>query len=1052
MSDHQPVFVAGADDARRALLTRKLRERAAGGIKPVPRGAPLPLSFAQRRLWFLDRLGTTGSGYVIPLLTVILGPLDPDALQSALEAVVRRHSVLRSRFFEQAGEPCQIEGAAYPVPLDVKTCPQGAAAAEAALFTDVPFDLGSGRLLRARLWRVAEDRHLMAVAVHHIAFDGWSIGVLGHELAAFYQAATNPDAPGPALPALPIQYADFAVWQRDPLRLAAVQARLAVRASQIAALPSFRLRGNRRPAPGRPRQGRIHRFSFDADLSDRLQALAQSAGLTLFILLLTGFMLLLCRRERVTHPVIGCPIAGRDGTEAESLLGFFVNSLVIGAELPPDASFLDALARVQQGVTEAMATQDIPFEQIVERAEPERAFGRNPVFEVMFAWQAPFRLPDLSPTVRITGLDATETAARFDLECHAWRDEGRIHGGLIYDADRLDADEIADMAQQLAALLRAVVARPGAVVRRMPLAPIPAAAPAPLPFTEGLAALFACALARDPAAPAVIHNATTLSFAQLDRRANALAVRLRADGVASETPVAMSLTRSIGSVVAMLAVAKAGGVLLPIDPAWPAARRNAALAAAGARIVLDAPSDPVEAPDFPPLAGANVDRLAYLAFTSGSTGLPKCIAVPQSAVANLVLGSDYVAIGPGDRVAHLASPAFDATAFEVWGALLNGATVVVIDREATLDPRRLADDLTAGGVTVAFVTTALLHRMAEDAPDGFAGLRTLLFGGEACDPERVRRILECGAPGRLVHVYGPTETTTFAAWHRVDTVAAGAVAVPIGQAVRGARLHVVETFDPAVATPPGVPGELLVGGLGVGRGYLGTPGATADRFRPDPWGPPGARLYCSGDLARLRRDGAIEFLGRADRQVKIRGFRVEPAELEAALRRHRDVADAAVAVEAGPGGQQLVAYVVSQAAWDPAGLRAHLASELPDWMLPAAMHPVPRLPLSSAGKIDLQALAAAAPAPEAAPARAATETEATVAALYAELLGAVSPRPEDDFFALGGHSLLASRLIARLRERTGAPIPLDAVFRSPTVAGLAAEIDTLRDAFEEGEI
>jgi amino acid adenylation domain-containing protein len=948
--------------------------------------------------------------------------------------------------------------------------------------------------------------------------------------------------------------------------------------------------------------------------------------------------------------------------------------------------------------------------------------------------------------------------------------------------------------------------------------------------------LFARALHRDPGATAVVDGEATLSFATLDRRTNALALRLRGLGVTAETPVAMCLPRSAASVIATLAVAKAGGALLPLDPTWPMARRQAAMEAAGASLMLDEPAmaDHTESPHGPPPAGLGPDRLAYLAFTSGSTGVPKCIAVPQSAVARLVLDTDYVRIEPGDRVAHLASPAFDASTFEIWGPLLIGATILIIGHSTMLDPHALATSLRDGDASVAFVTTALLHRMAEDAPNGFAGLRTLLFGGEACDPALVRRILGAGPPGRLLHVYGPTETTTFASWHPVTVIAENAVTIPIGGPVSGADLHIVESGAPETLAPLGIPGELLIAGTGVARGYIGAPGPTADRFRPDPWGPPGARLYRTGDIACRRPDGSVEFLGRVDRQVKIRGFRIEPAEVEAALRRHPGVADAAVTVEDTPAGRRLIAYAVPRAntdaqgrvadwaavfderiygntatsadplfdtagwrntatgepireplmrawaaeivghtlaanpkrvleighgtgmllfsiaprvttyvgceisataragvqaqldrlgwtnvrleqraaddltglpddfdcvllssvvqyfpdaayllrvlrgalarlrpggrvvladlrnlrrralfhidvalaramppesvlaeaessvradaelhldpaffaalagqmpeiadvsvsaqlfdadneltryrytavltrkggptitdrspdgwhrgdgldspaiaailqdgtpvgfrglpdtrliglartvaglrdnlarsgpppvgftparlqqlappgwqvavahgegttldalfrpgtastlmpmppiaadplsfaskpaaplaAWDAAGLRAHLAALLPDWMLPAAIHRVPGLPLTSAGKLDIRALAASVTIAAPAATRPLTPTEDVVAALYQDLLGAPSVGADDDFFALGGHSLLASRLVSRLRDRFDMHLALDAVFRAPTVAGLAGEIDTLRAGREEGEI
>ncbi|CAH0301706.1 non-ribosomal peptide synthetase [Roseomonas sp. CECT 9278] len=1431
--------MSAAED-RRALLSRLLQARSSGGIPLAPRDAPLPLSFAQRRLWFLDRLGHTGSGYVIPLLAVLEGALDSAALQRAIEAVVQRHAVLRTRFDDVAGEPVQQEGAPYPVPLDCHDATPVDAAAQAAAFAAEPIALAQGRLLRARLWRTAPDRHVLAIAVHHIAFDGWSIGVLGRELAALYPAfAAGLAAP---LPPLAVQYGDVAAWQRSPARLAAQEARLVERARQVAALPAFRLRPDRVAEAGRPRQGRVHRFAFAADMSARLVAFAQARGTTPFTVMLAGFLLLLARHGDAPHPVVGCPIAGRDGAQTESLVGFFVNSLVIGADLSGRPTFAEALARVQQAVAEAMAAQDIPFERIVERAQPERLFARNPVFEAMFAWQAPFRLPALAPGLTIGDLSIAETAARFDLECHAWRDGESIEGGLIYDADRLDADRIAAMAAHLEALLAAGISTPAATAATLPLSDPRAWNPPAAPVAAAtLPALFARALARDPTATAVLHHGEAVSYAALDRRANALAWRLRERGVGPETPVAMALPRSIASIVATLAVAKAGGALLPLDPSWPPVRRDAALSAAGAAVLLDG-MDAGEADAPPPDDGLGAERIAYLAFTSGSTGTPKCSAVRQAAVARLVVDTDYIAIRQHERVAHMASPAFDATTFEVWGTLLNGATVVVVDHDTVLDPQALAAALRDGAVTTAFVTTALLHRAAEETPDAFATLDTLLFGGEACNPALVKRILAEGAPRRLLHMYGPSETTTFASWQEIDAVPDGALTLPIGRPVRGTRLHVVERGAPGIEAPVDVPGELLVAGEGVARGYLGTPDATADRFRPDPFATvPGARLYRSGDLVRRRPDGAVEFLGRLDRQAKIRGFRVEPAEVEAVLRRHPAVAEAAVAVEDGPAGRRLVAYAVPRAAadadagsrvadwaavfderiyvpaeasadplfntagwrdsatgapipeaemrawaaevvghalngaprsvleighgtgmllyaiaprveaylgleisaaaqaqvraqvdrlgwtnvrlepraadaldglpggfdvvllssvvqyfpdaayllrvldqamrqlrpggrvvladlrnlrrrdllhaeialaraapeatadtlraavaaiaradaelhldpsffaalqgrlpelaqvaiaaqgfdaaneltrtrftavltkaggsapgaapatwhdgagcdaaaiaalldrgvpfalrglpdartagavrrqgavlagataraarqvdatdgftpatlrallppgwhvavapgegatldaafsraagslltlppvdaeparlasmpaapasdWDATALRAHLAAALPDWMLPAAIHRVAALPLTSVGKIDWRALAASLPAATPAPSRAMSATEQAVASLYAELLGAAAPGPEEDFFALGGHSLLASRLVARLRARFAVALPLDAVFRAPSVAGLAAEIDMLGRDQDEGEI
>ena len=1052
------VVIDDAAAARRLALSRLLQERQAGMIPRAPRDEPLPLSFAQRRLWFLDQLGLAGSGYTIPFVIELEGPLDIQALNQALDALVQRHEVLRSRFLAVDGEPFQQPGPAYGLALAPQDADAETSAAAALAFANIPIELKTGRLLQAALWRLQPERHKLALAVHHIAFDGWSIDLLGRELSSLYSdfAAGRPSS----LPPLDIQYADFARWQHDPARLAAQEERLVQQARRIAALPPFSLRGDRQPGhtpSQRQRPGRIHRFALSAGLTARLTALGQEQGATAFNMLLTGFLLLLARREAMRQPVVGCPIAGRDGLQTEALLGFFVNSIVVSAPLDGGMSFLDALARVKAAVADAIGTQDIPFERLIERAQPDRLFSRNPIFEVMFAWQAPFRFPDFSPTLRVADFQIAETSARFDLECHVWRDGDRIHGGLIHDASRFDAETISIMADQLTLLLEGAVNDPRRRVAAIVLGSA-GSEPSVLPTRDtaqgSLAELFARSVTRDPHAIAVSDGDRILTYAALDGRANALAHWLLAAGVGIEEPVAMLLPRSLESIVATLGIAKAGATLLPLDPAWPEARRRDAMALNGARLTLDTDTPLTATNALPPAPRAAPQNLAYVTFTSGSTGIPKCIGVAHAAVARLVLDTDFLQVGPTDRVAHLASPAFDAATFEIWGPLLNGGSILVIAAADVPDPAVLARRLSEGRATIAFLTTALMHRAADMVPDGFSGLRCLLFGGELCDPARVGRLLGASGPKQLLHVYGPTETTTFASWHAVEAIVADA-AIPIGRAIRNDSLHVQEAGTDRIDAAPGVAGELLIGGAGIARGYLGAPGQTADRFRPDPWGAPGSRLYRTGDLARHRPDGSVDFLGRIDRQVKIRGFRIEPGEIEAIVRSHPMVADAAVQTEEHPAGRRLVAYVVPAVAapeFDTAMLRALLVERLPDWMIPAAIHVIDHVPLTSAGKTDAAGLRAMVREMDATPARPMDGTETIIAALMTELLGVTHPGPDTDFFAAGGHSLLATTLIMRIGKLTGIRPPLDQVLRTPTVAGIAEVVRRLNDDFETGEI
>ncbi|HEU0079262.1 MAG TPA: amino acid adenylation domain-containing protein, partial [Longimicrobiaceae bacterium] len=578
--------------------------------------------------------------------------------------------------------------------------------------------------------------------------------------------------------------------------------------------------------------------------------------------------------------------------------------------------------------------------------------------------------------------------------------------------------------------------------------------------------LFEAQAARTPGAVAVVDGGRELTYGELERRSGRLAQLLRAGGAGPESRVGVCMERGAEAIVALLGILRAGAAYVPLEPSNPAERLREVFADAGVSLVLThgaagarlpagirAPrlDDPATAAELAAMLGASPSvpvppgGLAYVVYTSGSTGRPTGVMVPHGAVVRLVRDAGYLPFGPDERIAQLASLSFDAATFELWGALLNGGSVAVLEREATLSPARFAAALRERRVTTVFVTTALFNRVAHDEPGAFRGLRHVLFGGEAVDPRSVRRVLDAGGPGRLLHVYGPTETTTFATWHPVRRVEPDAATVPIGGALAGAALHVLD--DAGEPVPPGAPGELYVGGAGVARGYLGRPEATAPRFVPDPSAGAGARMYRTGDRVRRLPDGELEYLGRLDAQVKIRGFRIEPAEVEAVLLATEGVREAAVAVRedaapGAPGEKRLVAYVVPAAGAEPsaAGLRESLAARLPEYMVPAAFVVLERLPLNSSGKVDRRAL----PAPErdaAGYVAPRTRVEEVLCAVWAEVLGAERVGVEKGFFDLGGHSLLASQVAARVREALGVEVPLAALFEAPTLARYAEAVE-----------
>jgi amino acid adenylation domain-containing protein len=1057
-------------------------------LVPVPRedGMPLPVSFGQERLWFLDRFSPGSATYNLPTFYRLRGELEVPALAAALAALVARHEVLRTVFHAVDGEPQQVVRTPVYAPpglplVDLSALTDTIRNAEAALLARQesarPFDLERGPLLRATLLRLDGAEHLLLLDVHHIVSDGWSVEVMLRELAAFYAGA------GASLPGLPVQYADFAFWQRRWLAGEALAEKLAYWRHRLAGRPAQLDLPADRPRPAvQSFRGGVESLRLPDELALALERTGHEQRATLFMTLLAAFQTLLHRWSGQENVVVGTPTANRNRPEIQELIGFFVNTLVLRSDLAGEPAFGEVLARVREAALGAYAHQDLPFDRLVTELAPERDPARTPLFQVMFALNHGGEgTHSFAPGLEAEALEVGEVSSKFDLSLHLTRVGPALHASAEYSSALFDADTVRRMLGHLAALLAGIAADPQARISELPLLSEAERAQllagwnetrAEFPRTVPVHRLFAARAAAAPEAPALLWDGGHLTYGELDARASSLARRLRALGVGAGTLVALILERSPELVIAALAVLKAGGGYVPLDPKDPAERLSFVLDDTRAPVVVgnggaggDLPAarlarEAAHAPRLLLLEGpemsaegsgaawddeTDAESTAYVIYTSGSTGRPKGVEVPHRAIGRLVIGTDYVHLGPGDRVAHLSNPAFDAAVFEVWGALLNGAALVVVPREIALAPARLADLLRAREVTTMFLTTALFNLMVREAPGAFATLRDVLFGGEAVDPAVVRLCLAAGPPARLLHVYGPTESTTFTTWHRVTAVDEGDT-VPIGQPLANTTVHVVDRRLRPV--PVGVPGELTIGGDGLAHGYLHRPGLTAERFVPDPFAVTagaGSRLYRTGDLVRRRAGGEIEFLGRLDTQVKVRGFRIELGEIEAALLTHPAVGAAVVlAREDSPGDRRLAAYVVAREPEprpDAAELRAFLEQRLPAYMVPSAFVGLAALPLNPNGKVDRRAL----PAPEAPESGGAyvaprTDLEREVAAVWAEVLGVERIGLYDNFWHLGGHSLLATKVLSRLHAALGVDLPVATIFNAPTLAGFAAAL------------
>ncbi|WP_437738920.1 non-ribosomal peptide synthase/polyketide synthase [Sorangium sp. So ce1335] len=1070
------IFEAPTLERMAAHIEEALQAGAAASgppLVPVARSGQEIVSYGQQRLWFLDQLQPGSAAYHIAGAVRLKGVLDVPALERALGALLARHEALRARFVTCDGEPRQVIDAAVRMPLPLEDLSTLAGSAQVDMVqrwseevARQSFDLSKGPLIRVALLRLSAIEHVLQVGMHHIVSDGWSLGIFIRELGALYVAEAHG---GEALlPALPLQYADYAAWQRRWLEAGVLDQQLAYWQGQLAGCPARLELPTDRPRPRvATSNGASISLVIDAALAARLRALANEEGATLFMALLGAYQALLGRYAGQTDVVVGIPIANRQRREIEGLIGFFVNTLALRTRFEDDPTVRELLRRVKEATLEAYAHQDVPFERVVEHVNPERAMDQTPLFQAMLVLQNAPEAALALPGLAIEPIEREETTAQYDLTLTLTERDQRILGTLCYNTDLFDRSTIEQMGRHLLVLIERMVAAPDARILGLPLLDddersqiIEAWNGTAVETARNLCAhaIFEAQVDKTPDAVAVVFEGKQLSYRELNEQANQLAHHLRKRGVGPEILVGISMHRSPEMIIAVLGTMKAGGAYVPLDPTYPADRLAFMLEDASvkvlltqARVVADLPAHraevlcldsgwsaiAAESRENPtPLASAR--NIAYVIYTSGSTGKPKGVIVEHNGLVNVAeVQARAFGVGLGSRVLQLASLSFDASVWEIVMALLNGGTLVLASTDALLPGPDLLKTLIDHRITVLTISPSVLAALpSASLPD----LRTIVVAGEACSEELVSQ----WAPGRqFIDAYGPTEASICAS---MGECFAGGGKPSIGKPIANTRIVILDAEGQLL--PIGVPGELCVGGVGVARGYLNLPELTAERFVPDPFGTElGARLYRTGDRARWRNNGELEFLGRLDHQVKLRGCRVEIGEIEHTLSAHPAVVQAVVVVrEDRPGDRRLVAYVVAgDAPPEPTELRDFLAARLPEYMVPSAFVPLAALPLTPNGKVDHKAL----PAPEwrgdeAGYVAPRDVIEERLVEIWQEVLAVDRIGALDHFFELGGHSLLAIQIIARARDAFEIEVPLRALFEAPTVATLAARIKALR--------
>lgn len=1094
--------IDGLSPEKRAALEKLLRAK---GLKTATQPMKIrrreksdftPLSFGQQRLWVLHQLDPANPSYNMPDAVRLEGALQVAALKQTFEEIVRRHDVLRTTFRMTEDGPQQLVAPKQDIErfldfaiVDLSLMEQASREEEARrLARDEavsPFDLSQGPTLRIRVVRLGQEDHLILFTMHHIATDLWSLNVFAREIMTLYDAFSN-GLPSP-LPELPVQYADFAAWQREWLQGETLAKQLSYWKEHLRDSPALLELPTDRPRPAiQTFRGLSQTFILTKELSGSLLSLARQADATPFMMLLAAFYVLLYRYTGQSDIVLGTPMAGRNQAETENLIGFFINTLALRAELSGEMTFRELLKGVRETALGGSAHQDFPFERLVEELQPERSMSYAPIFQVMFALQN-VRGEGLElPGLKLIPMPTDGVVAKFDLTLFMFEDGGEIGGSFEYNTDLFDHDTIKRMTRHFERLLEGIVAQPERSIAELPLLTAEEEqrqivewneTASPLPADACLHQLFEQQVALTPDAPALRCGSEQLSYAELNRRADHLAARLLASGVSTETLVAVCLPRSVQLVVSLLAILKAGGAYLPLDLSSPGRRLEAILTEAQPRLLLTVKEWQERLPselqtrvvclddewpdDMWPQSSSEVmteispaalprvsaDNLAYVIYTSGSTGTPKGAMITQRGVFNYLnwSRSAYPLSEGSGAVVH--SPiGFDLTVTSLYGPLVTGGCVHLLEESEGVEGLAQALMQADEPYSLVKLTPAHLEALSRLIPkEGRVQTHSMVIGGEALHGRDLQHWQERAPQVRLINEYGPTETVVGCCVYEVRAGEESGQVVPIGRAIANTRLYVLDQWMQAV--PLGVTGELFVGGAGVGRGYLNRPHVTAERFVPDPYSRSGGeRLYRTGDIARYRPDGEIEYIGRADHQVKVRGYRIELGEIESVLREHEQVQEAVVLLKGeAKEEKRLIAYVVAAAEGETTAqtLRDYLKETLPAYMIPSAVVLMDAMPLTANGKIDARAL------PDAGEKRAEGSNgfvaprnllELHIAEIWEQVLNVRPIGATDNFFDLGGHSLLGLRVSALIYGKFGQDLPLSAFFDGGTVEHLATLI------------
>ncbi|HEX6292023.1 MAG TPA: amino acid adenylation domain-containing protein [Herpetosiphonaceae bacterium] len=1099
--------LAALSPEQRALFELRRKQKGLGTAQdqPIPRrsqAAHYPLSFDQMRLWFLYQLAPESSAYNIHGGVRLSGRLDFAAMERSINEIVRRHEILRTTFDVADEQPVQIVAPSLTVKLtlvDISDLPQQERSAAvhrlSAQCASEPFDLVRGPLIRTTLLRLADDEHILITVMHHIVTDRWSYSLFEQELATLYHACSS-GLPSP-LPELPLQFADFAIWQQQWMGSERMQAQMAYWKRQLDRLPQLHSIPTDHPRPAvQSFRGARHHFVLSSAETEGIRALSRQSGTTLFITLLTIFKVLLARQSGQTDMVVATPIANRDRPELQRLIGFFLNTLIFRSDLSGNPTFRAYLAQMRDVARDAYAHQDVPFEKLVAELRPERDTSRNPLYQITFLFLDFEESKEVAalPGMRVETVEINPEDSRFDLTLALWNGPQEINGFFEYSSDLFDPATIAVFAEHLHLLAEQIIANPDQPVFEIPCLTEAEshrllvewnATTADYRQDQRVPELIEAQAARTPDAIAIVMGQRRLTYRELNARANQLAHHLQALGAQPDTPIGLCVERSPELVIGLLGILKAGAAYVPLDPSYPQERLAFMLEDAGvehlvtqqaivdalpqhsAQVVrLDADWPSIAAqPASVPTVEIQSAHLAYLIYTSGTTGRPKAVQIEHRSLCNTLLASqERFTFQPDDVLPWIASAAFDIALFELLNPLLAGGTAIVLTQADVLDLPQLVQTLTR--CTRLHAVPSLMRqivqtiRAANLPADAYAAMRQVFVGGDTVPADLLSAMQAVFPHAQITVLYGPTETTiictSFDAPRDLPVTAH-----PIGRPLPNVQLRLYDAHRQLV--PIGVPGEIYLGGAGLARGYLHQPELTAEKFVTID----GQLWYRTGDLARYRADGTLEFMGRTDNQVKVRGFRIELGEIEAVLRQHEAVRDAAAIVHTdGSGDARLVAYVVEQRnkgtkeqglnSLDPLipdslvpdssthDFRAYLNDRLPGYMVPAEVIVLDALPLTAHGKLDRAALpppdatlrerAAAYVAPR-------TPLEAVLAQIWAAVLGREAVSVHDDFFALGGHSLLATQVVTRIRAACQVEIQVRALFDHPTIAALAHVIE-----------